>query len=149
MNFSHRFESVQLNYIDTMTRNRRNRLITVLFALLSLMFMQLAVAGYACPGSGAKVAEVAAMAEAGMPCAESMALTMDDEQPGLCHAHCQAGQQSADKYQLPSPVAIDALPADFSLQIVIPAFLEAPLQAPHLQRTTAPPVAIRNCCFRL
>jgi hypothetical protein len=132
-----------------MTRNRRHRLITVLFALVSLLFMQLAVAGYACPGSGSKVAEAAAMAEAGMPCAESMPLSMDDQQPNLCHAHCQAGQQSADKHELPSPIALGALPADFSLQAAIPVFSEAPLQAPHLQRTTAPPVSIRNCCFRL
>ena len=132
-----------------MTRNRRHRLITVLFALVSLLFMQLAVAGYACPGSGSKIAEVAAMAEAGMPCAESMPLNMDDQQPNLCHAHCQAGQQSADRHDLSSPVAIDVLPANFSLQVAIPVFSEAPLQAPHLQRTTAPPVAIRNCCFRL
>lgn len=132
-----------------MTRNRRHRLITVLFALVSLLFMQLAVAGYVCPGSGSKIAEAAAMAEAGMPCAESMPLSMDDEQPNLCQAHCQAGHQSADKYDLPSPVALGALPADFSLQVVVPVFSEAPLQAPHLQRTTAPPVSIRNCCFRL
>ena len=132
-----------------MTWHRRTRLITALFALISLLFMQLAVASYACPGSGSKIAEVAAMAEAGMPCAESMPLNMDDQQPNLCHAHCQAGQQSADKHELPSPVAIGALPADFSLQVAIPVFSEAPLQAPHLQRTTAPPVTIRNCCFRL
>jgi hypothetical protein len=132
-----------------MTRNRRHRLITVLFALVSLLFMQLAVAGYVCPGSGSKIAEAAAMAEAGMPCAESMPLSADDQQPNLCHAHCQAGQQSADKHELPSPVALGALPADFSLQVALPVFSEAPLQAPHLQRTTAPPVSIRNCCFRL
>jgi hypothetical protein len=132
-----------------MTRNRRYRLVTVLFALISLLFMQLAVAGYACPGSGSKVAEAAAMAEAGMPCAESMPLSMDDQQPNLCNAHCQAGQQSADKHELPAPIALDTLPADFSLQVTLPVFSETPLQAPHLQRTTAPPVAIRNCCFRL
>ncbi len=132
-----------------MTRNRRHRLITVLFALVSLLFMQLAVAGYVCPGSASKIAEAAAMAEAGMPCAESMPLSMDDQQPNLCHAHCQAGQQSADKYQPPAPIPLGALPADFSLKAVIPVFSEAPLQAPHLQRTTAPPVSIRNCCFRL
>ena len=132
-----------------MTRNRCNRLISVIFALISLLFMQLAVAGYICPGSGSKIAEAAAMAEAGMPCAESMPLNMDDQQPNLCHAHCQAGQQSADKHELPSPIALGALPADFSLQAAIPVFSEAPLQAPHLQRTTAPPVSIRNCCFRL
>jgi hypothetical protein len=132
-----------------MSRDRRHRLITVLFALVSLLFMQLAVAGYVCPGSGSKIAEAAAMAEAGMPCAESMPLNMDDQQPNLCHAYCQAGQQSADRHDLSSPVAIDVLPANFSLQVAIPVFSEAPLQAPHLQRTTAPPVAIRNCCFRL
>lgn len=132
-----------------MIRNRRHRLITVLFALVSLLFMQLAVAGYVCPGSGSKIAEAAAMAEAGMPCAESMPLSMDDEQPNLCQAHCQAGQQSTDRHQVPSPVAIGVLPADYSLQAAIPVFSEAPLQAPHLQRTTAPPVSIRNCCFRL
>lgn len=132
-----------------MTRNRRHRLITVLFALTSLLFMQLAVAGYICPGSASKIAEAAAMAEAGMPCAESMPLSMDDEQPSLCHAHCQASQQSADKHELLSPVSMGVLPADFSLQVAIPVFSEAPLQEPHLQRTTAPPVSIRNCCFRL
>lgn len=132
-----------------MTRNRRTRLITVLFALISLLFMQLAVAGYVCPGSESKIAEAAAMAEVGMPCAESMPLSMDDQQPNLCHAHCQVGHQSADKYQPPAPVALGTFPADFSSQAAIPVFSEAPLQAPHLQRTTAPPVAIRNCCFRL
>ena len=132
-----------------MTWHRRTRLITAVFALISLLFMQLAVASYTCPGTGSKIAEVAAMAEAGMPCAESMSVNMDDVQPNLCQAHCQVGQQSADKHELPSPVAIGALPADFSLQVAIPVFSEAPLQAPHLQRTTAPPVTIRNCCFRL
>ena len=132
-----------------MTWHRRTRLITAVFALISLLFMQLAVASYACPGAGSQVTEVTVMAEAGMPCAESMSVNMDDVQPNLCRAHCQAGQQSADKHELPSPVAIGALPADFSLQVAIPVFSEAPLQAPHLQRTTAPPVTIRNCCFRL
>ena len=132
-----------------MTRNRRTRLMTVLFALLSLMSMQLAIAGYLCPGHSAKVAEVAAMAEAGMPCAESMAMTLDGERPNLCHAHCQTSQQSADKYQPPSFVSLAALPADFSMRVLLPPFSEASLQAPHLQRTTAPPTAIRNCCFRL
>ncbi|MFZ3141288.1 hypothetical protein [Polaromonas sp.] len=132
-----------------MTRNRRNRLITVFFALVSLLFMQLAVAAYACPGSGPKVVEVAAMAEAGMPCAESMAMTMDDTQPNLCHAHCQAAQQSADKHELPPAIDVGLLPAGFTLDLPFPAIANAPLQAPYLQRTTAPPLAIQNCCLRL
>jgi hypothetical protein len=132
-----------------MARNRRNRLITVLFALVSLLFMQLAVASYACPGMSSKVTATSEMAEAGMPCAQSMTATMDEEQPNLCQAHCQAGQQVADKTQLPAPVAITALPPDFTLPVIALVYQGAPLQAPHLVRTTAPPVSIRHCCFRL
>ncbi len=129
-----------------MPSNRRTRLTTALFALVSLLFMQLAVASYACPAVASKVA---AMAEAGMPCAESMKLNMDDAQPNLCQAHCQADQQTADRYELPPPVAIGTQPADFTLPAMLAVSSGAPLQAPHLMRTTAPPVAIRNCCFRL
>ncbi len=132
-----------------MTRNRRYHLITVLLALFSLLFMQLAVASYACPGAESKVAAISAMAEAGMPCAQSMTVNMDEEQPNLCKAHCQAGQQVADKYELPAPVAMTALLPDFLMPVVAPVLQGAPMQAPHLMRTTAPPVAIRHCCFRL
>jgi hypothetical protein len=128
---------------------RRIRLITALFALISLLFMQLALASYACPGVGSKVSDISAMTEAGMPCEQSMTINMDEEQPNLCQAHCQAGQQTADKYEIPAPVAITALPPDFTLPVIVPVLPGAPLQAPHLMRTTAPPVAIRHCCFRL
>lgn len=132
-----------------MTRNRRTRLTTALFALISLLFMQLSVASYACPGAEAKVAAISAMAEASMPCAQSMTVNMDEDQPNLCKAHCQAGQQVADKYELSAPVALTALPPDFLMPVVAPVLQGAPMQAPHLMRTTAPPVAIRHCCFRL
>ena len=164
-NFSERVISIDLNCTIavnptvrracqslSMNWNCHNRLATVLFALASLLFMQFAVAAYACPlGTGAalKSAQMTAMVRSGMPCAESMSLSMDDEQPNLCQAHCQTGQQTADKYELSAPVAIGALPADFTLPVTVPVFLGAPLQAPHLKRTTAPPLAIRNCCFRL
>jgi len=89
------------------------------------------------------------MADSGMPCAESMSFSADEQQPGLCHAHCQAQQQSADRHALPFPIAIHDLPASFGLQLVVPTLAKAPLQAPLLLRTTAPPFAIVNCCFRL
>ena len=133
-----------------MPRNRRTRLITVLFALVSLLFMQLAVASYACPGAqSSRVAEVAALAEAGMPCAETMSLRMDDEQPHLCQAHCQASQQTADKYELPA-MASAALADIAYTPFIAPHLLEgAPAQAPLLKRTTAPPLAVQHCCFRI
>jgi hypothetical protein len=125
---------------------RRHRLIAVLFALFGLLFMQLAVAGYACP-VGAKVSEVAAMAEAGLPCAGEMA-AVDTEQPGLCHAHCQSAQQTVEKAQSPAPIAAAAIGFTYTIEPVRPSPLAHPL-APSLLRTTAPPITVRNCCFRI
>lgn len=142
-----------------MTWNRRNRFTTVLFALVSLLFMQLAMAGYSCSDSTAKrveaveAAEVAAIAHSGMPCGESMTLlTMDDEQPSLCHAHCKDDPQSADKYQVPGLPALADLATDFPLlrsTLFISAPSGASLQAPLLRRSTAASLAVRHCCFRI
>ncbi|MDB5885550.1 MAG: hypothetical protein JWR74_1721 [Polaromonas sp.] len=132
-----------------MIRNGRTRLSTVLFALASLLFMQLALAGYVCPATSQKTSGAAALANGAMPCAESMSFSVDEQQPGLCHAHCQAQPSSADKHELSSPMAGDAMPASFGLPLAETKFSMAPLQPPHWQRTTAPPVAIVNCCFRL
>lgn len=126
---------------------RRHRFATVLIALASLVFMQLALAGYSCPGAQSKVQQAAAMAEAGMPCAGSMSMSMDDEQPGLCHAHCVAGQQASDNH--PLQVLAVALPAGLALERVAlePVIRSAP-QDSLLARTTAPPLSIRNCRLR-
>lgn len=132
-----------------LTTLRRTRLSTALIALISLLFMQLALANYVCPGAAKKIAVVAAMAEAGMPCAGAGSITMDDAQPNLCQAHCQADPQSADTYQLPSVVAIDAVLAVFPPSLSVPVLLGAPLQAPLLRRSTVPALAVRNCCFRI
>lgn len=130
-----------------MTLTRRFRLVTVMFSLWALLFAQTALAGYTCPGT-AKAAQVAEMAQAGMPCAESMSRAMDDEQPGLCHAHCQAAQQSADNYQVPTLATLAELGA--VLTVTLSASADDPLlQAPLLRRATAPPLAVRNCCFRI
>ena len=132
-----------------MTRKRQTDLMTVLFALVSLLFMQLAVASYACPEDASKVTQVKIMAEVDMPCAESMVIAVDEGLPSLCHAHCQAAEQSADKYQVPSAIAVGLLPSGLTLDGVFPLFANVALQAPYLQRTTAPPLAIQNCCLRL
>lgn len=130
---------------------RRSRLITALLVLVSLLFTQLAVARYVCPSGlekTAQMAEIAAMAQAGMPCAESMAASMDGAQPNLCHAYCQAGHQTADKFELPAPLGIHVVSIVFFVPDRAAVSLGAPLQLPHLKRATAPPLSIRHCCFR-
>jgi hypothetical protein len=126
---------------------RRHRLITVLVALFSLLFMQLAVAGYACPAND-KLGEAIAMAQAGMPCAGEM-MAIDTDQPGLCHAHCQPAQQTADKVQVPAPAAVMAPGFAYTVKPVHFSAPDRPAQAPLLLRSTAPPIAVRHCCFRI
>lgn len=134
-----------------MTCHHRNRFITVLFAMMSLLFMQLAIAGYSCSGGSTTLLKVevkAMVAQEGMPCTASMTHTLG-EQPNLCNAHCKADPQSADQYQVPTLATLVDACAHFTLPRVIPTPLGALLQAPLLRRTTAPPLAVRNCCFRI
>lgn len=135
-----------------MTWNRHKRFAIVLFALVNLLFMQLAMAAYACPGGLNKVGgtdQPLATAVADMPCAEAMAPVGDAEQPGLCAAHCKADAQSADKYQLPVLASPPAGVNDYPLLRTMLAAMDPPAQAPLLTRCTLPSVAVRHCCFRL
>ena len=136
---------------------RRHRLLTVLVMLISLLFMQLAVASYACPGLAiqghAKVQTAGAALHAGMPCAESMGLAepmaMDEQLPALCHADCQDGKQMSDGHQIQLPAMA---PDHVAAYVILPAAAlpsgQAP-QAPLLARAAAPPLSIRHCCFRI
>lgn len=124
------------------------RLLTVIVSLCALLFTQTAVAAYACPGT-MKAAQAAQMAEAGMPCAE-MSMAMDDEQPALCHAHCQSAQGTLDHYQ---PASVTTA-MDFGPVLTLaPALKRQPsvafIQASVLRRSASPPLAISNCCFRI
>ncbi len=117
----------------------------------ALLFVQLATAAYACPGTPS--AERAAMA--GMPCAEMMAgsVMIDADQPGLCFQHCQAdaGQPPVD------PAHFMALQAPALLQMFVrapapEARTAAPAWAAHARaRDRAPPAphSIHHCCYRL
>jgi hypothetical protein len=129
-----------------MTGLRRHRLLTVLLALWALVFAQLALAGYSCPGA-ARAVEIAQMTEAGMPCAESMSRAMDDEQAGLCQAHCQGSNQTADTYQVPALASI----RDLGVVLIVPLRLTPtePLPSFPERPNASPPLAIANCCFRI
>lgn len=134
-----------------MTLPRKVRILTALIALFSLLFMQVAVASYACPGlQGAGSSDSVAGAEepmAGMPGCDQP----DPAQPALCHAHCLDGKTSLDK---PEPPSVSAATPIVSAILVplLPLLAEArpaPQQPFFLHRTTAPPISIRHCCFRI
>ena len=135
-----------------MRLTRSCRWYAAVIALTSMLFMQLAVAAYACPQL-----KVASTSERGHAMAMTHGHQMsccaqpDPVQPALCHAHGEVGKQSLDKPE-PPPVhpfiAVGlAIPLSPAGTFDIPA--STPVDAISLARTTAPPLAIRNCCFRI
>lgn len=119
---------------------RTSRIVAAVVALFSMLFMQLAVASYACPSAGEPVAS-------GAQCAG-----MDPAQPSLCKAKATnlAAKQSLDKPDLPPVLPFVA--ADLAGTIVTAAWApdsaDAAAAPPGLARSLAPPHSIEHCCFR-
>ncbi|HCY62240.1 MAG TPA: hypothetical protein DHV59_05305 [Oxalobacteraceae bacterium] len=133
-----------------MRLSRPSRFFAVLLAVVSVLFSQLAMAAYACPGMLTDQAMAMAMAaeiEHVMPDCEQM----DSAQPALCHAHMQAGDQTLDKPpspNVPPTVAVLLMPAMSDLHLAHPPVVFYADTA-GLRRASEPPLSIRNCCFRI
>src|SRR5215207_5195368 len=135
-----------------MRLTRQSKRIAALIALVSLLFAHGALAFYQCPGDGAALAveavdSTAADAMRSMPGCDGT----DIEQPALCQAHGQVGKQSLDKPAAPDIPPFMASGPFFFVDAV--ALQPQPMLAQPdrglLARSTAPPLAIRNCCFRI
>ena len=101
-----------------MFRRPTHRLTTTLFVALSLLFAQLALANYVCPGQ-TDTAAMAEMMASGSPCEG-----MDREQPSLCHQHATAAAQTSEVVKLP----IASQPAIVQV-LVLPVVLDAEIGA--------------------
>lgn len=124
-----------------MKLRRTNRVVAALIAMFSLLFMQLAVAAYACP----------MLAQETPPPMTADCHNMDRENPVLCHAFVESGKQSLDKAAAPAVqpfVAAAALAEVAPVDQLAPAgALLAPSAVPAMG--PAPPIAILHCCFRI
>lgn len=131
-----------------MKLSRPSRFFAVLLAVVSVLFSQLAMAAYACPGlSTGQAMVMAAEPDHVMPDCEQM----DSAQPALCHAHVQAGDQTLDKPPSPnvSPtVAVLLIPAMNELHLAFSPVVSC-TDVAALRRSSDPPLSIRNCCFRI
>lgn len=136
-----------------MKLTRSCRWYAAVIALVSTLFMQLAVAAYACPQLAAGMDIVQPSLVAAGPVQEMMpgCEMADRAQPALCHAHGQAGKQSLDKPEPPPVQPFVAAGLVIALHpattVKVAEFLAADIAS--LARTTAPPLSIRNCCFRI
>lgn len=97
-----------------MIRRRLHRLTSAFFVVVSLLFSQLALANYVCPGA-TDAAAMAEMMAAGEPCQG-----MDQAQPTLCHQHAAGAAQSFEAVKVPAP----SLPAIVQV-LVVPLVLDA------------------------
>lgn len=135
-----------------MKTSRSSRILTAIVAIFSMLYMQLAVASYECPGMPAGSQGNAASASAvvaDMPNCEGM----DTAQSTLCHlhAHGEPSKQSLEKTPVPDMPTFVPVMLVLDLHIFdVAAIPEAQPYLPiALTRTTAPPIAISNCCFRI
>lgn len=128
------------------------RFLTAVVAMLSILYMQFAVASYVCPGTlrgGGNGTPSFQATMMDMPDCQGM----DAMQPQLCYLYAHGGlsKQSVDK--TPAPDVPPFVPATLVLDLQFIDAVLIPEAQPYrpiaLTRTTAPPVAIRNCCFRI
>jgi uncharacterized membrane protein len=125
-----------------MKLRRSHRVFAALLALASLLFMQLAVAAYACP-----------MQTQEKPAAMGMADChgMERMNPNLCQAHSEAGKQSLDKAPTPAvqPFIAAAVLVEVSGldRLMQPSAGIVPTSA--TSSGASPPISILHCCFRI
>jgi hypothetical protein len=129
--------------------SRPFRIFAAIITIFSLLFTQLAMASYTCPGLNASKLAAIATDVVKMPGCANMDMEMG--QPGLSHAHCEAGSQTADTPQAPlvPPFVAAELTVVLSVAEPVAPFRAVQLEGVLLKRITAPPLAIRNCCFRI
>ena len=110
----------------------------VFLVLSSLLFSQLAVAAYACPGaqSMAIAASMPDMPDCDMDVAQRDA---------LCQAHCQQGEQVRDTYQPPLPAVAAAFGPSLVVAHADPSRAGLRPLASDLGRRIEPPASIRHC----
>jgi len=133
-----------------MTRSLHRTLCQLLIG--AILFVQVAVAAYACPnvatGYGNTVAAMVSAESMPADC-DQMAGTLDPAAPNLCSAHCHNHEQSADHADAPAlpPALFAAL-----YWLAAPAVAETLTQTPEtsvLRAALPPPHAILHCCFRI
>lgn len=116
-----------------------------LIAIASVLFSQLAVAGYACPGAASMQAAATAAHE--MPGCNEM--PAPGERSAICQAHCEQGDQSLDKASVTVPAGAMSSPCATVEWATPREGPSAPTQASLLERPTGPALAVRHCRFRI
>ena len=110
---------------------RRSRCLTALFLVIAMLFSQLALASYVCPGAAAPDDRMDEKMAAGLPCDGD-----DPELTVLCHQHAVDASQSFEMAKVAAP----SLPAVVQF-VVLPSLLDRaqPAVVPFGERPEAQP----------
>ena len=116
--------------IEMRTHRERSRWVTSLIVVIALLFSQLALASYICPGLSAEEQMSETMA-AGMPCDGD-----DPDMPVLCHQHAADASQSFEMAKVAAP----SLPTVVQT-FILPSLLDwaRPVVVPFGERSEAKP----------
>jgi len=120
--------------------------VAALLALVSVLFAQLAISAYACPGADSMTAAAEIQAMPG--CDMSPAA---DEPSALCQAHCLQADQSPTQPLLAvagMAMIVESPFAAFAPAARVEAAGARALQ-PSLARPTEPELALRHCRLRI
>lgn len=127
-----------------MRRRPLHRLAAAFFAVLSLLFAQLAAASYVCPQQSGMQAMAMAM-QAGMPCGG-----MDPAQPALCHQHAADPGKTFEAVKLPTvslPMVVQVLELPVVLDAAAAAL--APLASTPAARPPPDPLFLSTLRLRV
>ena len=127
--------------------SRTARKLAAALGVCAMVFAQIAVAAHACAVLGGE-SPVSAMA---MPMdADDAPCNEQDAAPNLCIHHCQAEQTVDHQPPAPAiPVAIIVGSLEPSNRLPVSFQSAQSYSQALLARVTAPPSAVRNCCFRI
>jgi hypothetical protein len=127
-------------------RRTASRLATTLVVVVSLLFMQLALASYVCPLAPADEEQAVGMEMAGMPCHE--ASTDAGSQPALCHHHCTNTAQSFEPLKLPT-LTLPAIVQVFVLPLRVDQAKQQAVVFASLGQAQPPPSPVFLATLRL
>jgi hypothetical protein len=133
------------------TRRTARGRATVVAMLVAFLWMQLAVAAYACPALVGDGETSAAQAhDCGSTISAGATVIPDTDNPTLCLQHALRGDQGVDSGPATPPAAPTAMMIGTAPTAASPHIATLVVARSHvLLRATAPPKAIAHCCFRI
>jgi hypothetical protein len=130
-----------------MRLTRKNRFVTALYTLFSLLFMQLAVSAYACQGVSTGQVDSSVQSMASMD--DQGCQKLNQDQGNLCKSHCEKSSQSVDSVSHATPDApvLRLLTVTLRLDAHLPS--ASVLQGALFAGIAAPPPSLRFSVLRI